>query len=661
MAHRAALALLLALSLLPGAALADPSPGDDRPAMPTYEIVADAPEEQGTGPSVSRIDRERIERRGARSAAELLELEPAINATSGRRGERMFTMRGFEQRQIVVLIDGAPAYIPYDGQVNLGVLPSEMIERITVVKGPASVLYGPNGMGGAVNIVTRRPGSGPLASAALELGLGHSWDLSALHSHRVGRVGYTVHGGYAHQDAFPLSANFEPHRYENGHLRDNSDRTLYHAGASVDVDLGSRHRLTANASYVDGERGVPPGLRELAPLYRRFTTWRAVGTSLAHSGAYAGGALEVDEQLFLRLFDNLLDSYDDASLSTQDTSQAFSTWYHDRQIGGRVRGRLRVQGAPWGLTEARLWLGAQNDRHVKEDVLEGQRQAPRDRTLVTVAPEAEAFIGRRWSVVAGLQLDAELPTGSSDGTSELGALLSARWDPLQRLHLCATVARRSRFPTLRERFSSAGGRRRPNPGLGTETAWHFGLEGAWRPLPWLRVALGVFDAEVRDLIEFVTLTNDPEGFRSQIQNADAARLAGADAELTVTPLGWLTARAGYALLYARRAQPRDGSVRLEERPTHRFTVEATAAPARWVELSSSLRVIAGQAYQSPTSGLWGELDPHARWDARLRLRPWGELVDIWVRGANLLDSDYESQLGFPEPGRQIWVGLRARY
>jgi len=642
--------LLTAVLAAPAPSFAEPDAGDADPSYETLVTVESTPLE---GISVGRVSREEIERSGASSVAGVLELQPAIHATTGSRGERIFTLRGFEQRDIVVLVDGSPAYIPYDGQVDLGMIPAPLVDHVTLIKGPGSVLYGPGGMGGAVNIVTRRPGQGPLLKALLATGRANAYALQGYHAHRLGRVAYTIHGSIDHRDGLPLSRRFAAQLGENGVLRSNSDRQRYSLGGRVALLLAPRHRLEGGLTFVDGSRGVPPSTLESVAQFWRFTSWRALNLSLAHQGQYLrGSALEVDELVYATLFDNLLDSYDDASFTTQDLPRSFHNWYRDRVYGGRVRLRHRTGRLPWGPTALRLWAGAQHERHSKE--LEGGTQPARSRTIVTLAPETELFLGERWRALAAFQLDLELPHADAlERQLGLGPLVSLRFDPLRQLLLRATAARRTRFPTLKERFSEGSGFRLPNPGLLPESAWHIGLETEWRPLSWLVAGAALFDAEVEQLVEQIHVGSG----LTQLQNTGAARLLGAELSVRVQPLRWVDVEVGYGWLHARRDPQPGAGDELEYRPAHKLALSLLLRPWRWCELSTLLRVVGDQPFRNPLTGAWGTLGAYPLLDARVTLRPWSWL-DINLSARNLLDANYQTEYGFPDPGLQLWVGLR---
>jgi len=240
------------------------------------EIVVRATPYQETA-SVATVDREEIERQGGQNVVELLRDQAAIFASTGSRGEASLSLRGFYQRQLAVLIDGLPSYIPYDGLVNLCAVPVEWIDHVTVVKGPGSVMFGPNGLGGVINIVTRRPGAGPLFRATVEAGRYGAFGLRALHSHRLGSLGYVVGAGVTGQDGFGLASDFAPTEHEDGGRRENSDRVFRQAFVNSSYRWDEAHSFFTSAWWLDGAKGIPPSTQTERPRYWRFTQWRAWG------------------------------------------------------------------------------------------------------------------------------------------------------------------------------------------------------------------------------------------------------------------------------------------------------------------------------------------------------------------------------------------------
>ncbi len=631
-------------------------PAASSATVPTDEAASAAvsppPAAEATGIAVRTISREALEAQGARSVGEALERHAAVDASWNSRGDRVVTLRGFEQRETVVLLDGVPTYVPYDGQADLDLLPAGLVDHVTVVAGPGSVLWGPNGLGGAINVVTRQPGQAPAVETTFEAsGRGHGARLEAVHALRRGPVGWVLAGGVDDQRGFPLAGGFVPARNEDGGERENSDRSLRRLLGGVELDCGPDHRLRLSGFVLDAQRGVPPSTVAADARVRwwRMNAWRVVGASAGHTGRYGDG-LRIDELTWVRVYDNLFDSYDDARYATQELPRAFHTWYHDRAFGGRVRLSYPFSEGDWA-SALRVWTGVQHDRH-RED--EGGEV---DRTLWTLAPQLEQTLGPQLRLTAGFQLDVEfpgdLPDLSLDTAVGWGPLLALRYEPLDGLSFEVVAARRSRFPSLKERFSYALGQRDPNPTLGPEAAWHFGVEAAWRPQPWLELRAAGYDAEVAGLIAPVHLNSMVD----QLQNVDAARLAGAELQLSVAPPGWLRFDASYRYLFARRLGVEPPADELPYRPEHAASLGAAVDPWSWLGVSTFVRLAGPQRFEDPETLRWATLGTYVVWDARVDLRPFPWL-EVSARVTNLLDGNYQTEYGFPAPGWQVWLGLR---
>jgi len=100
--------------------------------------------------------------------SEALDLVPGVSVQNlGQRRERLIALRGFSSRQVPLFIDGIPVYVPYDGNVDLARFGVDYVSEIVVSKGLTSLLYGPNILGGAVNVISRKPTQPFTASAKL--------------------------------------------------------------------------------------------------------------------------------------------------------------------------------------------------------------------------------------------------------------------------------------------------------------------------------------------------------------------------------------------------------------------------------------------------------------------------------------------------------------
>ncbi|MCF3989413.1 TonB-dependent receptor plug domain-containing protein, partial [Pseudomonas aeruginosa] len=165
--------------------------------------------------AVSVIDREDIERSQARSVPELLRQVPGVSlANNGGFGKNTtLFLRGTESDHVLVLIDGIKVGSASAGLTAFQDLPVELIERIEVVRGPRSSLYGSEAIGGVIQIFTRRgdgQGAKPFfsagygthqtleGSAGVSGGAGNGWyslgvssfDTAGINTKRAGTAGY---------------------------------------------------------------------------------------------------------------------------------------------------------------------------------------------------------------------------------------------------------------------------------------------------------------------------------------------------------------------------------------------------------------------------------------------------------------------------------------
>ena len=269
--------------------------------------------------------------------SEALDLIPGIAIqNTGQRRERTISMRGFTSRQVPLFIDGVPVYVPYDGNVDLSRFGVGYVSEIVVSKGLASLLYGPNTLGGAVNVVSRKP-TQPLevsGRAEVEADNHLSSDASRVDASIGGNSGTwygNLTGSYATSNGYRLPEDFTPVAAQPAGERLNAaDRDSLITAKLGYASAGDEYALSYYRQV--GAKHDPPYagsyLRAVAPIdgvqvrYWNWPYWIKESIYLvARNEVTSQGTLRW--RVFNDSFRNSLNSFDDATYTTHTRPYAF--------------------------------------------------------------------------------------------------------------------------------------------------------------------------------------------------------------------------------------------------------------------------------------------------------------------------------------------------
>ncbi len=642
---------LLAALLLP--AWAEDDAAEEEDEVPSEVVVVEAKVSELTRKTVSE---EEVRRSGAETVTQLLEQDVAVSASTGGRGERQFVLRGFEQRQVAVFVDGVPATIPYDGYQDMNRFPASMIGELDIAPGPSAGIYGPDSLGGTVRVRTRAAPAEPEHLAAVKVGAHGALDASAYAGGPAGPVKLRVGGGGRSTPGEPLPASFRKTDREDGGLRDNSDRWSQDAHLRADLDLGRAGSLETGVNFLQGNWGVPVSLEESRPRYWRWSDYRDLGLSLRHQ-TRPGAKIEAREVAWFGHNSNVLDSYDDATLTTQEGSSSFHSTYKDHRVGGAVTFGAQPGRGGEGPVALGGWLFADHQAH-NSQADTGEAWERIATTLLSGAVTAETRTEGWFGAFVGLELDAELPGSGIEFEPAplfVGPSVGLEARPADWIQTSLGAARRARSPTLKERFSEGMGYRQPNLDLGPETAWHVGWDLRVNPVPATVIQLSLYDAEVSGLIEEVPLGDGT----AQMQNVDRARLAGAELTAGAELPHWLSTRVAVGLLHAKQLDEESPDDRLEYRPGWQARWSETLRLGSRVELRGAVSLVGSQWFLNDDTLEWGGLGTYWLVDAYAAYLPTTRTT-LRLRATNLLDASYQTRYGYPDPGRRIWLEAEVR-
>lgn len=608
----------------------------------------------------STVDAETLRDENRETVTEALDRIPGITVTNiGARSEQIVQLRGFDLRQVPVFVDGIPIYVPYDGYVDLGRFTTFDLAGIDVSKSFSSVLYGPNVMGGAINLVSRKP----TEKLEGEIGAGYNvGDRSGSEGKRTWLnlgsnqgLWYAQFGAsYRQQDSFSLSDDFDPVASQHNGLRNNADRK----DTKINIKLG----LTPNATdeyaigYVkqDGEKNTPPYAGDNPDVRTRYWQWPYWDKESVYllTNTAIGDDSYIKTRFYYDSFDNLLSSFDDDTYSSQMRGYAFDSFYDDETYGASVE-----YGKTLGRHDVKLAAHYKFDEHKENDLDEPVRTFQDITTSLAI--EDTIRLTDKQYLVAGISYDKrrseqadDIDTGQPFDTNDADS-----WNPqigyfvelVDSNEARLTLSKKTRFPTIKDRYSYRFGSALPNPGLDAEQSKT--IEAGWvhRVGTTARFDVAVFYSDIKDLIQEVSIT--PNIF--QFQNVGEVSARGIELGSDFWLGKW---EFGGNYTYLDR-ENKSSDLKLTDVPSHKLFTYAT-----W-HISQPLSISATAQYESKRyTTTEGDRIADAFTIAGVRAKyqfDKGVIARLGVE--NLFDKNYEYQEGFPEAGRTYYANLSYQF
>lgn len=624
-------------------------------------------------------------------------LIPGVTAgnSGGSRNERLLFVRGFDRFQVPLSIDGIRVYLPADNRLDYGRFLTPDIAEIQVAKGYASVLDGPGAMGGAVNLVTRKPTKTFEAEVRGVLNLGRDADYNGYTV--FGLVGTRQESWYAQasfarnfQGHWDLPGDFTPTVNENGGERDFSRTEDWRVNAKIGFTPNATDEYAISYTRQEGSKNAPLHLTDTSNVSLRNWSWPFWNIESIYflSTTALGDKATLKTRAYYNKLDNLLRSFDDRTQTTQILNRAFDSPYDDNAYGGSAE--LAV-----ALTPADTFSLAFHYR--RDEHKESQTSRP---GLSTSAPEpVQTSIERTWSIAAENRyafndalsltvgasydwrdLDAAEEFGVPQGQTGANRLYSyalrnaAAWNAQGRLdwqgeagtaaHL--SISSRARFPTLFERFSSQFGTAQANPDLKPERATTAELGGEQR-FGKIRASAAIFYSKLEDALVSVRTTAN----LNRRENYGSADYYGSEFSIDAELSSALQLGVNYSYIHRNFdvGTPPTGALirpfRLTDVPNHKAFAWLSWKPVDGLEIVPNAEFASSRVTVTPASAngltpVYYRTGSYVTAGLRIDYAVTPQIT-LGVGGRNLFDKYYVLTDGFPEPGRSLFATLRARY
>lgn len=521
--------------------------------------------------------------------------------------------------RLMVMIDGHPQYAGIFGHPIADAYQSFLAERVEVLRGPASVLYGSNAMGGVINIVTRKmQEDGVKTNLRAGYGSWNTLETELTNRIRKGRFSSVVSGSYNRTDGHRADMGFEQYGgyaklgYEvtdNWNLRGDVNVTHFNASYPGPVD----------APLLDGDQRITRGMTSFAVENRYEKTSGAVsffynwGDHWINDGYTPSEGETPQDDRFLSHDDMMgVSLYQSARFFKGNRITVGFDWF---RYGGRAWNEY-VSGEQAGTTSDLV------DKH--EDELAGYIDFRQDigswlTFNVGLRADHHSRIGLEWVPQAGLAF--HLPHA---------------------MELKASASKGFRYPILREMYMFPP----QNPDLQPESMWNYELAFSQRLMEGrLTYGVNLFYIDGKNLIQ--TLPN-PNGSGMLNQNSGEIENTGVEIQAAYRINRHWSVDGNYSFLHMENP--------VIAAPEHKLYAGANFSHGRWnvstgVQYIEGLYTSVGENENKENFVLWN-------FRASFRACKW---LDIWARGENLLAQEYEINAGYPMPRATVMAGFNLSF
>ncbi len=601
------------------------------------------------------IDEERINLTTSENVAEALDTLPGVFLSVGTKNERNYTVRGFDQRYVPIFFDGIPIYVPNDGYIDAGKLPTANISEIKLTKGNSSVLYGPNAMGGVINILSKKPEKSIEADFNMGMRQSNTLRSSLYLGSRMDKFYVAVNAEFLDSNGYRVSNDFTPGPNQGHGTRKNSDILQKSGSFKFGFTPTEGHEYAVGINHIDSEWGLPPDAYATSRpelKWWRFTDWKK-DTYYFIGDSRITDKLSTKIRIYRDTYYNVLDSYDNNTYSTQTKRYAFHSTYDDFSNGGSLT--VRSSYIPKNITSFSFHY--KDDVHREQDD-RGEAWERYETEMFSFGLEDDFEIIDNLSFVVGAGYDIQKPKYANgeplrDEDNTFNPQAGVHWTCLKDLGLHFSVGKKTRFPTLLELYSGLLGKNEPNPNLDSEEAINYEI-GAEKPLPGRNfVGLNLFYSDVRNLI----VNKEIAKGINQYQNIGKAALKGVEFTFKSAFLKNNMFELSYTYLDSKDRSPDRTSDHLEERPDHKLYVSDLYELTGWLALFGKLEYYSEQWYEDPDTG-WETIDGFVTFDFKV-IGTFSEVFTLEAGVENMFDKNYSLSSGYPREGRTFFGMLRA--
>jgi len=620
-------------------------------------------------PQVTTIDFKELRTSDATDLSQIERFVPSGRIRTNSRGESLMFLRGAGERHLGYFFDGVPMNLPWDGRFDISIVPLDAVGEISVSQNASSILYGPNVLGGALNLNSyERAIDGSNGSISISGSDAGTYTAGGTYDYRKGNFNFIAAGSWLDSKGLTLPGG-APSDLKNQDLSakyiTNSDKKRISLFTRGEWHISDNAKTGLSVNFYAGSKAVIPETdqKPSKTRYWRYPDQQRIIIS-SNSKFRLSGKQDLTAVLWFDNYGQQIDSYTDLTYSKINEVEKDL----DRTFGGRL-------SSTYSIDEANAITGVFNfstsNHNEKLSDKNGVQTSDLDFSESLLSAGVEySFKKDAFSLLAGALYDMDIKgkTGAfteyeNTKSSSPGAFASLSYTLSNNWEVYGGFTYRNRFASLREGFSGALGKMKPNPDLkpekGTLTDVGFIYNAAG-----VRVKLSGFYNLYSDLMVQITLpaSEDPLKRKMRVNLADA-RIVGFETVYDFQLSRHFNLHGNFMYLSAKGKNDGETEDVIENKPEILSLIAFEAKPIKELSILVESELTGKQIeYDADVPGGKVEIAGSAVFNARISWLfaspTW--TAEVYFRANNIFDQYRVFESGVTMPGRFLTGGVSFR-
>ncbi|OCL84259.1 Fe(3+) dicitrate transport protein FecA precursor [Arcobacter porcinus] len=621
----------------------------------------------------NEISAEEMELQNKNSVLEALNTISGLNTYGyGARGEQTISIRGFSGRHAPVFIDGIAINVPSEGYVDLSNYMTFNLDKIQVTKGLSSPLLGINTFAGAINLVTKRPTKeleGSLSTGVFS-GKGRKSYLNLATNQGLYYV--QASGSVMERDYYPMSSDYKKTDVQDSNKRVNSYKNDQNINLKVGFTPNDTDEYAFNYINQKSDKGMPTdinsGLALPAQGASQFRQWDYSNKESFYFLSNTNFDLGyIKSRIFYDKYkDNML-FFDDISF----TNLKDKPTPYDANTKG-----ISLELGQYDTLRNSLKLAL----HAKQETQKANEKngtvSIKKINYFSVGLEDTFRVTDDFRVIAGASWDKDDVREANNGSykpngtkpfenieefehtsnSSFNPMIKIEYDIDDSFSTYAGIAKKTRFASLKEKYSFKMGKAIPNPELDPEKTINYEI-GASKLYENQGIKAVLFYSDVKDYIQSRKYTPNVD----QNYNIGKVKHMGYELEYFYAFGNNLDFDASYTRLLTKNKETNKDTGKkdlITDAPKHKIALGTTYRPIKGLTTNVNMQFSSSRHSDSKSNAK--DVSSAATWNAKIAYEiKKGLTFDLGA--SNIFDKNYEYSYGYPEAGRVVYSNITYKF